>query len=139
MRISTKGIYALEAITDLAIFSNEGQSISLKSIAQRRSLSEKYLERIMKSLKRAELVKSVRGAYGGYCLAQGADTITVWNVLKAVEGEMAPVDCLKTESGPNHVCGGCPTRTVWAQIWTTIQGVCHDVSILDIIENVTTN
>lgn len=136
MRISTKGIYALEAIVDLAIFSDEEQLISLKSIAQRRMLSEKYLERIMKALKVSGLVQSIRGARGGYCLAQSTENITVWSVLRAVEGEMAPVECLTTDIAYNGVCEGCPTRAVWAQIWDEIRCVCQDVSISDIIQNI---
>ena len=85
MRISTKGIYALEIVADLAMHSTEDSWESLKNIANRRNLSEKYLERIMKGLKDNGVVVSVRGAYGGYCLAKNAEEITAYDVLAALE------------------------------------------------------
>ena len=66
MKISTKGTYALEIIVDLAMHSEPDRLASLKDIAQRRQLSEKYLERIAGMLKKAGLISSTRGAYGGY-------------------------------------------------------------------------
>lgn len=68
MKMSTRGQYALEIAVDLALHLMPDRLESLNDIAKRRNLSEKYLERIMKLLKEAGLVKSVRGAYGGYCL-----------------------------------------------------------------------
>lgn len=134
MRISTKGIYALEAIVDLAIHSNGKELTSLKSIAQRRQISEKYLERIIKALKAAGLVSSTRGAYGGYCLAKRPQEIAVKSVFNAVEGELAPVECLTKVTDCGIDCDNCPTRATWAQMWKEMLNVCESVFIQDILE-----
>ena len=94
MKMSTRGQYALEIAVDLALHLMPDRLESLNDIAKRRNLSEKYLERIMKLLKEAGLVKSVRGAYGGYCLMKEPGEISVLEVLRAAEGQLAPVSCL---------------------------------------------
>lgn len=136
MRISTKGIYALEIITDLAMHSGEESLESLKNIAGRRGLSEKYLERIVKGMKESKLVTSVRGAKGGYCLARDASQITVKEVLMAAEGELAPVACLTKETDCGIDCESCPTRGVWGEIWEGILMTADSVSVQDIIDEV---
>lgn len=98
MRISTKGTYALEIIVDLAMHSSEEHLEQLKNIAARRGLSEKYLERIVKAMKNENLILSTRGAMGGYRLARRPEDITVLDVLRSVEGELAPVECLTKET-----------------------------------------
>lgn len=137
MKISTKGKYALEIIVDLAMHSDEGHLESLKNIAARRALSEKYLERIIKALKDAKLVRSVRGAYGGYCLAKSADKMIVTEVLNAVEGELAPVACLTQETDCGIDCDTCPTRDTWGQMWKQILSVTDSVTIADIVKEIT--
>lgn len=134
MKISTKGIYALEFIVDLAMHSDEEQLESLKNIADRRGFSEKYLERIIKALKQAELVRSVRGAYGGYVLQKPAKDITVQEVLNAVEGQLEPVACLTRETDCGIDCDACPTRGTWTMMWEEILGVVNQVTIADIIK-----
>ena len=74
MKISTKGIYAIEAMTDLAIHSGENME-SIKNIATRRQLSEKYLEQIVAALRKRKLILSTRGVNGGYKLAKNAESI----------------------------------------------------------------
>lgn len=134
MRMSTKGQYALEIVADLALHSDEKNLESLKNIAQRRNLSEKYLERIIKSLKKAGLVKSVRGAYGGYCLAADPFSITVLDILKAAEGEMAPVACLTEKRTCTADCRVCPTKQTWEIMWERILDTAQQVTVGDIIE-----
>ena len=108
MRISTKGTYALEIIVDLAMHSSEEHLEQLKNIAARRGLSEKYLERIVKAMKNENLILSTRGAMGGYRLARKPEDITVLDVLRSVEGELAPVECLTKETN----CGMLDTRSL---------------------------
>lgn len=134
MRISTKGIYALEIITDLAMHSGLDSLESLKNIAGRRKLSEKYLERIVKGMKEKKLVTSVRGARGGYCLAREASQITVKEVLMAAEGELAPVACLTEQTDCGIDCGTCPTRGTWGAIWEAILETAEAVTVQDIID-----
>lgn len=133
MKISTKGTYAIEIVADLAIHSDEMHLESLKNIAARRHFSEKYLERIIKALKEGGIVRSVRGAHGGYSLARQAEEMTITEVLNAVEGELAPVACLteKTECGID--CDACPTRDTWGAMWKEILSVTDSVTIADIV------
>ena len=129
MKISTKGTYALEIIVDLAMHSEPDRLVSLRDIALRRQLSEKYLERIAGMLKKAGLISSTRGAYGGYCLAKEAENITVLEVLKAVEGNLAPVKCLVYSTDCGIDCEKCPTRGTWGELWQRIKGVAESVSV----------
>lgn len=133
MKISTKGIYALEIVTDLALHTSDRKRESLGNIAQRRKLSEKYLERIMKALKEADIVESTRGAYGGYGLKYSPDKICVKDVLNAVEGSLAPVECLTRAADCKIECDICPTRETWQQVWKCILSVAESVYISDII------
>ena len=133
MKMSTKGQYALEIVADLALHSGRDHLESLKNIAERRKLSEKYLEGIVKPMKEKGIVKSVRGAYGGYCLERDAEELTVLEVLTAVEGELAPVHCLTRESNCGIACGLCPTRNTWEEMWKTMNDAVGRVTIADII------
>ena len=98
MKLSTKGRYGLRAI-DLAVYS-EKESVSISCIAQRENISESYLEQLAGKLKKAGLIKSTRGAQGGYRLAKPAAEISVGDILRALEGELGAVDCqgLKPEA-----------------------------------------
>ncbi|WP_067930943.1 RrF2 family transcriptional regulator [Alicyclobacillus kakegawensis] len=91
MKISTKGRYGLMLMVDLA--ASEGNTpVSVKSIAERQSLSEHYLEQLIAPLRNAGLVRSIRGAYGGYVLAKGKNEITVKDVILTLEGPLELVD-----------------------------------------------
>ena len=92
MKLSTKGRYGLRALIDLAQNSGE-EPVSITSISTRQDLSERYLEQLMSMLKKAGLVRSVRGAGGGYVLARKLEEISVGDVLRALEGSLEPVDC----------------------------------------------
>lgn len=132
MKISTKGIYALEIAADLAMHTDLKRLESLKNIAERRKLSEKYLERIVKSLKTAGIVSSVRGAQGGYCLAKDPGQLTVREVLEAVEGELVPVECLTKESSCGIDCSLCPTQDTWGRLRDVIVSVADAVTVGEI-------
>ena len=82
MKISTRGRYGIKAMVDLAMNSKDDKCISLKSIAQRQGIPENYLEQLMAVLKKAEVVKSVRGAQGGYILNKNPEDISVGDLLK---------------------------------------------------------
>mgnify|MGYP003302842680 CR=1 FL=1 len=92
MKISTKGRYGLRIMIDIAVY-GKGECVSLKDIAEREHLSEKYLEQIINLLGKENLVQSVRGAKGGYHLTKPAEEITVKEILLATEGSLAPVAC----------------------------------------------
>jgi Rrf2 family protein len=131
MKISTKGRYGLRAMIDLAM-NSEGESITLKSIADRQGISETYLEQLIPSLRKAGLVKSVRGAQGGYLLAKEPKDISVGQILRALEGSMAPVACVEDHS----LCDGnnaCVSRIVWERIQQGINNAIDSISLLDLI------
>lgn len=133
MKISTRGRYAVEIMADLAVYADDTNRASLKNVAERRKLSEKYLERIIKDLKAGGLVSSERGAYGGYCLAKKAEAITIREVLTSVEGKLAPVECLTKETDCGIDCDTCPTRGTWAKMWQEILQVTESVTVEDIV------
>ena len=92
MKLSTKGRYGLRAMIDLARYS-EVEPVSINSIAARQNISERYLEQLVALLRKAGLVKSIRGATGGYILAKDAAEISVGDILRALEGSLEPVKC----------------------------------------------
>lgn len=130
MKISTKGRYALRLMLDLAINYN-GEFISIKSIAARQDISEKYLEQIITQLNRAGYVKSVRGAQGGYMLAKAPSEYTVGMILRQMEGSLAPVNCLEGE-----VCDratSCVTQEVWGKIQKAVENVVDNITLDDLV------
>ena len=92
MKLSTKGRYGLRALIDLALYS-ENEAASIASISARQQISESYLEQLIAKLRKAGLVKSVRGAGGGYMLAKPASEISVGDILRALEGNLDAVNC----------------------------------------------
>ena len=92
MKLSTKGRYGLRALIDLALYS-EKEAASIASISARQQISESYLEQLIAKLRKAGLVKSVRGAGGGYMLAKPASEISVGDILRALEGNLDAVNC----------------------------------------------
>ncbi|HEX2925770.1 MAG TPA: Rrf2 family transcriptional regulator [Ruminiclostridium sp.] len=142
MKVSTKGRYGLRAIVDLAAHESEGQ-VSLKSVAERQGLSENYLEQLFSSLKKSGLVKSIRGAQGGYLLAKSAEKITVGDILRSLEGTLCPVECIDpdvpTSCDRSDVC---VTADVWAKIRDKINEVVDSITLADLVsdlENKTNN
>lgn len=108
MKISTKGIYALEAMIELA--SRNTACVSIRDISDARNCSVKYLEQIFKQLKKAQLLISIRGKDGGYQIAKDPEEITAKDIILAVEEKLDPVVCL------SHTCtrsGICRTQPVW--------------------------
>ncbi|MCX7748045.1 MAG: Rrf2 family transcriptional regulator [Clostridia bacterium] len=134
MKLSTKGRYGVKAILDLALNDSQGQ-VSLKSIAERQNISENYLEQLFALLRKAGIVNSVRGAQGGYVLAKQPDEITVGSVLRALEGSLAPVDCVvESEVHKCERAEGCVTKIVWEKIRDCVNGVVDSIYLQDLIE-----
>ena len=98
MKISTKGRYALRLMLDLAL-ADSSEPIPLRDVAKRQDISDKYLEQIVTQLSRADLVRSVRGAGGGYLLTRTPEEYTVGEILRVLEGSLAPVTCAENEIG----------------------------------------
>lgn len=116
MKLSTKGRYGLRAMIDLARYSEE-EPVSISNIAARQGISERYLEQLVALMKKAGLVKSIRGASGGYVLARSAGEISVGDVLRSLEGSLEPVKCAAFYSDNGCMsAGGCVTKYVWQKI-----------------------
>ena len=134
MKLSTKGRYGVSAMYDLAMHHGEGP-ISLKSVALRQGISEHYLEQLMGTLRKAGYVKSIRGAQGGYTLTKEPADISVGDIIRVMEGPIAPVDCLLTDAVNNDYCkraGFCVTRGVWAKVRDSITEVLDSISLADL-------
>lgn len=129
MKLSTKGRYGLRALIDLAQYS-EDEPVCITSIARRQGISERYLEQLMSKLKKAGLIKSIRGAGGGYVLERDAKDISVGDVLRALEGSLEPVECsgLNPEEGC-QASGECVTKYVWQRINDSINQTVDEIKL----------
>jgi Rrf2 family protein len=133
MKISTKGRYALRLMLDLAV-NNTGEYITIKSIAARQEISEKYLEQIISLLNRAGYVRSVRGAQGGYRLAKDPSEYTVGMILRLTEGSLAPIDCLDDELQECNRQSSCVTKFVWKELYDAITSVVDRITLQDLVD-----
>lgn len=133
MRVSTKGRYALQLMLDLAVY-NTGEPVSLKDIARRQGISEKYLEQIIAVLNKAGYVRSVRGAQGGYMLKMQPEEYTVGMILRLTEGDLAPVECA-SENGTECVKEvNCVMAIVWKKMYAAINEVIDNITLADMLE-----
>ena len=133
MLISTKGRYALRVMIDLAEHQSD-EFISLKGIAQRQEISEKYLESIIRMLVKARVVESLRGKGGGYRLNKTPDQYTVGRILRLTEESLAPVSCLEKNAEPCPRSGWCRTLTLWQGLDKVIHDYLESVTIADLME-----
>ncbi|MCQ2465735.1 MAG: Rrf2 family transcriptional regulator [Oscillospiraceae bacterium] len=133
MKISTKGRYALRLIIDLAIHKDKGY-VTLKEIAERQSISKKYLEQIVPMLNKTGILKTNRGYQGGYMLAKSADKYTVGEILRVTEGNLAPVSCLEHEENECPRAGECRTLFVWEGLHRAIYEYLDSITVQDIID-----
>ena len=137
MKLSTKGKYGLKAMFELALSSN-GEPVSLKYIARKQGISDQYLEQIFSILKKAGLVKSVRGAQGGYYISKKPSEITVADILRVLEGDMAFTECLLDKDLCENF-DSCATKYVWARIKESIEEVTNSISLQDMIDDYKSN
>ncbi len=133
MRISTKGRYALRIMIDLAVNGN-GNYISLKSIADRQGISNKYLEQIISLLNKAGFLEVARGNAGGYRLAREPKEYTVGDILRASEGDLSPVYCL-TEEGECVKKNDCKTYDFWEGLDNVINEYVDSKTLEDLLEH----
>ncbi len=119
LKISTKGRYALRLMIDLAHHVESGP-VSLRAVAERQQVTLKYMESIMSLLLREELVISTRGKSGGYKLTRDPKTYTVYEILHAAEGNLAPVQCLASAVNDCPLHTTCPTLPMWEGLNTLV-------------------
>ena len=132
MMISTKGRYALRIMVDLAQHDGE-EPVSVRAIAQRQDISGKYMEQIISVLTRAGLLRSVRGAQGGYHLAKAPEEITAGMILRATEGDLAPAECVTTGGQACERSGVCPSQRVFQKVYSAINDVIDGISLRDLM------
>lgn len=134
LKLSTKGRYGLRALIDLAQAGEEAP-VSITSISNRQNISERYLEQLMGMLKKNGLVKSIRGAGGGYILAKDASEISVGDILRALEGSLDPVDCsaLNPEEGC-QIADSCVTKYVWQKINESINRTVDEMKLDQLVQ-----
>lgn len=133
MKISTKGRYALRMMLDLAQHQNDG-FIALKDIAERQNISKKYLEQIIPILSKSEILKTSRGAQGGYRLSKSPDKYTVGDILRLTEGSLAPVSCAKEEPAECERSAECAMLGVWRGLYKVINEYLDSITLQDILE-----
>lgn len=134
MKLSTKGRYGLRAMIDMARYSGE-EPVSINSIAARQGISERYLEQLVSLLKKAGLVKSIRGAGGGYILARDMEEISVGDILRALEGNLEPVRCAAFYSEEGCMASdGCVTKYVWQKINESINRTVDEMKLDELVK-----
>ncbi len=133
MKLSTKGRYGLRAMLDMALCEEEGP-IASHTIAQRQEISERYLEQLLIPLKQAGLVKSIRGSQGGYILGRAPKDISVGDIIRVLEGPLAPVDCVN-ELNPDECkrADSCVTRLIWERVRDSIAEILDSYSLEDLV------
>ena len=134
MKLKTKGRYAVMAMADLALFEEKGPT-SLSDISLRQNISLAYLEQIFIKLKQKNLVKSVRGAKGGYVLASSPEEIKISNIISAVDEEIKTLNCKKeSKKGCNNKFSKCITHNLWDQLDQHINSFFEKVKLQDLVK-----
>ena len=134
MKLTTKGRYAVMAMADLASFKDQGP-VSLTDISLRQNISLPYLEQIFIKLKNKSLVKSVRGAKGGYELELSPDEIKISNIISAVNEEVKMLNCKKeSKKGCNNKSSKCITHNLWDQLDQHINNFFEKVKLQDLVK-----
>jgi Rrf2 family transcriptional regulator, cysteine metabolism repressor len=138
---STKAEYGVRVMAHLA--KNDGEHpISLSTIADAEGLPLAYLEHLVQRLRKADLVESRRGAHGGYTLARAADEITMAEVVRALEGEIAPIECISSDADGVLVCSRehhengepCPTKFLWTRVQGSIVRTLNEMTLDDLVQ-----
>jgi Rrf2 family iron-sulfur cluster assembly transcriptional regulator len=134
MKLTTRGRYAVMAMADLALFKDKGP-ISLTDISLRQNISLAYLEQIFIKLKNNNLVKSIRGAKGGYVLETSPEEIRISNIISAVNEEVKTLNCKKeSKKGCNNRNTKCITHNLWDQLDNHINNFFEKVKLNDLVK-----
>ena len=138
MKVSTRGRYGLRAMIELARNRGSG-AIPLRKIAEKQDISEQYLEQLFSNLRKAELVESVRGAKGGYLLKDPPDKINVREIIAALEGPIAPVDCVLEDSEMCNYEDDCVTHALWKNLKDCIDDMLGSITLQDLLKETIDN
>lgn len=136
MKITAKGEYGVRAMATLALEYRAGP-VPLREIARREGISHQFLEQIFLPLRRAGLITSVRGAKGGYTLAKAPEEIKIGDIVRILEGPIAPVECVA--EGNEESCkrsSACLTRGIWKRLRDAVSTVLDDITLADVITSI---
>lgn len=133
MKISTKGRYGLKAVMEIARQQDKGL-ISMRDLSETTGISASYLEQLFKKLREAGILQSVRGAQGGYALAKPADKITAGEVLRPLEGSMAPTVCAQKDFKGCREYEFCIESYLYRRIRESIDDVIDAISLAEMLE-----
>lgn len=133
MKLSTKGRYGLKAVIAIARL-GESEAVPLSLVAEDTGVSVSYLEQLIIKLKKADIVTSTRGAQGGYTLARNPDEISVGDILRALEGNLNPVECVSMD-GENSCTASevCVTKIVWQRISEGINNAVDSIMLSELV------
>ena len=131
MKISTKGRYGLRILIDLATH-DPGKPRLIRDIAQSQQISEKYISRLVIDLRRAKLVRSVRGVNGGFHLAKLPEEITLLEILETMEGPISVVECVRSPEKCTRR-SLCPARDIWSKLNDGIRELTAKITLDDIL------
>ena len=134
MKISTRGRYALRVMIDLAEHSSDS-FIPLKDIVMRQEISQKYLEGIMTDLSKAGMLDGQHGKGGGYKLNRSPDQITVLEILRTTEGDLAPISCLNEDAQPCQRASECRTLPMWEKLYKMIRDYFDGITLADLMQS----
>jgi len=135
MKVSTRVHYWLRAMTELARSYGDGRLVSIAEIARNEDLPLSYLEQLVGELRRARLVEGTRGVHGGYRLARPPAEMTVGEVYRVLEGEVAPVEC----TAEAYLPGACPreavclSRSIWERVQRAVLDVLDATTLADLV------
>jgi Rrf2 family protein len=132
MKISTRGRYGTRALVELAL-NGENNPLSLTKISENTGISLRYLEQIMRKLKKNNIVKTIQGVKGGYVLARSADSIFLYEIINILEGNDYPVECVNEEIYCKNK-KKCSTHKVWTEMHNCIDKILKKYSLKDLMQ-----
>ncbi len=131
MRFSARGEYGVKAIIDIALFSKDAP-VQVKEISGRQGIPERFLEQVMSSLKRAGLVESIRGAQGGYLLTRDTSSVSLADVIEAVEGPLEVMSCTSEKNTRCKEKELCALKDVWSDVQGVIVDALDAITLEDL-------
>lgn len=134
MKISTKGRYSIRVIIDLAEHRNGGY-IPMKEVAARQKISLKYIEKLMPLLTKSGLVEGIHGKGGGYKLKREPEFLTVGEILRLAEGDLAPVSCLEKGAPPCEIAEECRTISMWKEFYEMTNKFFDGITVADLMKD----
>lgn len=132
MKLSTKGRYGVRAMLDLALHAGDSP-VLIKDISEREEISKLYLKQLLVPLRVAGLVRTIRGANGGFILAKPPSEIKLIDIIRSLEGSTAPVECVDDDS----ICQRsnlCVTREIWTEIKIAVDNVLEATTLQDLVD-----